>query len=301
MKVKKKMRVFKETMNKDNLKNKTVRSSEPKIAGVVNEHKVANDNVIALHGWQDNVASFYPLMDLLPQFNWLAIDFPGHGHSQWRNNQAHYYFVDYIDDIYQVINENYSTPVHIIGHSMGAMAATLFAACFPELVCSVVLIEGIGLVTTPDEDVVSQLRAAILHREKYFNKNAKQALKVYNNLDSLIKVRMAVSDLEYEYCALLMQRNSEKTKLGIKLRIDPKLKHHSGFRFNETQAIMATKQVKAPTQLIIADQGYEQIKQAVNIYSKYYSNLNIDTVKGGHHCHMQNPKEVADIINGFIK
>lgn len=288
-------------MHNYNLKNITARSAEPKIAGVVNDHKADNLNIVALHGWQDNLASFYPLMHLLPQYNWLAFDFPGHGHSQWRNNQAHYYFVDYIDDIYQVISENYSTPVHILGHSMGAMTATLFAACFPELVRSVVLIEGIGLVTTPDEDVVSQLRTAILNRGQSADKNDKKASRVYKDLNSLIKVRMAVSDLEYEHCALLMKRNSENTELGIKLRIDPKLKHHSGFRFNEAQAIMTTKQVKAATKLIVAEQGYEQIKHSIKIYSKYYSELSIETVKGGHHCHMQNPQKVASIIREFIK
>ncbi|PAJ76336.1 hypothetical protein CJF42_00090 [Pseudoalteromonas sp. NBT06-2] len=288
-------------MNKYNLKHITVRDKTPTIAGVVNEHKAGNVNIVALHGWQDNCASFYPLIKLLPQYNWLAFDFPGHGHSQWRHSEAHYYFIDYIDDIYQVIVTNFEQPVHIIGHSMGAMAATLFCACFPELVHSVVLIEGVGLVSTPDEEVVSQLRGAILDRYKNSSNISVQKLKYYKTLDILVRARMSVSDLDYVHCESLMKRNSEKTESGIKLRIDPKLKHHSGFRFNETQAIMVCKQVYVPVKLIIGNQGFKQIKKAISKYSCYYRELTVIKMSGGHHCHMQNPKDAAKIISQFIK
>lgn len=284
-----------------NFKDITAREESPIISGVVNNHKPESLDIVALHGWQDNLASFYPLMDLLPQYNWLAFDFPGHGHSQWRNKEAHYYFVDYIDDIYQVITSNFDNPVFIVGHSMGAMAATLFAACFPELVRSVILIEGVGLVTTPDEDLVSQLRGAIVNRKKYASNNGKPKLRYYKNLDTLAKARMAVSDLEYAHCELLMHRNSEETKFGIKLRIDPKLKHHSGFRFNEVQAAMVCQRVNVPAKLILGNKGYEQIIHAKNLYSKYYNKLSVSEVDGGHHCHMQSPIAVAKIINQFIK
>jgi len=281
------------------LTNMIARQSTPKLVGVVNEHKANNCNVVALHGWQDNSASFYPLINLLPQYNWLAFDFPGHGHSQWRHNEAHYYFVDYIDDIYQVIVNNFEQPVHIVGHSMGAMATTLFCACFPELVHSAVLIEGVGLVTTPDEEVVSQLRGAILNRNSL--NISVQKSKYYKNLNTLVKARMSVSDLDYCHCESLMQRNSENTESGIKLRIDPKLKHHSGFRFNEAQAMMVSKQVNVPVKLIIGSQGFKQVRNAVDRYSHYYSKLTVNEIIGGHHCHMQNPIETAKIISEFIK
>ena len=120
--------------------------------------------ILALHGWQDNSNSFLPLMEQLCEHNWYAIDFPGHGKSSWRNEQAHYYFVDYVDDVFNVIKQIETEKVLIVGHSMGAMVANLFAACFPERVLGVIAIEGLACVTTPDSHVVKQLRKAIESR-----------------------------------------------------------------------------------------------------------------------------------------
>ena len=94
--------------------------------------------VIALHGWLDNSASFAPMLtNVLSNQTWYCIDFAGHGLSSWRSPQAHYYFIDYVDDVYAFINALNIKKVHLVGHSMGAMVAGLFASCFSEYVRSV--------------------------------------------------------------------------------------------------------------------------------------------------------------------
>ncbi|SFC14164.1 alpha/beta fold hydrolase [Pseudoalteromonas denitrificans] len=290
--------------NKNNaLRDVSIKTSGPRLAGIQNydsDEGKLKKNIVAFHGWQDNCASFLNLITLMEEYNWLAFDFPGHGLSEWRSNDCHYYFVDYIDDIYQVITTQYDEPVHIVGHSMGAMAASLFSACFPELVLSVTLIEGIGLISTHENEVVQQLRNAILHRKKN-TKNIKQNnAKYYQNFDTLVKARMAVSDLNYEECKLLMKRNATVTEQGVKLTIDPKLKQHSGFRFNEAQIVTVCKNIKSPVLVVLGKTGMKQIKQAVDIYAHHYRNLKIREVAGGHHCHIQNPQEVAKLLSSFI-
>lgn len=40
--------------------------------------------ILALHGWQDNAATWDTLIPLLPKdISILSIDFPGHGLSSW--------------------------------------------------------------------------------------------------------------------------------------------------------------------------------------------------------------------------
>lgn len=40
--------------------------------------------ILALHGWQDNAATWDALIPQLPEScSILAIDFPGHGNSSW--------------------------------------------------------------------------------------------------------------------------------------------------------------------------------------------------------------------------
>ncbi|MEZ7276276.1 alpha/beta fold hydrolase [Pseudoalteromonas sp. 68 DY56-GL68] len=254
--------------------------------------------VVALHGWLDNAHSYIPMLENAKlNHTWYCIDFPGHGLSDWRSNDAHYYFIDYIDDVYKFIESLEVSKVHLVGHSMGAMVAGVFASCFPEKVASVNFIEGIGGVTTNSNDVSSQLRKAILNRARVSTKGP----RAFESKAHIISARLASGDLEYVQAELLMSRNSYEKAGKWYLTTDPKLKNHSGFRFDEAQCIATIKQIQAPCQLILGEQGFPFVKQNLEAYGKYYKELKIHQIPGGHHCHMQNPALTLEHIHAFIE
>lgn len=253
--------------------------------------------VIGLHGWLDNCHSFIPMLkNTQLEGKWYCLDFPGHGHSDWRSGDAHYYFVDYIDDIYNFITKITDKKVHLVGHSMGAMAAGLFASCFAEKVKSVTMIEGFGVITTPSNDVVQQLRQAILNRRR----TNKKAPRSYESKQTIYQARALMSDLPIDLIALLMDRNIAQSGGKWVLTTDPKLKNHSGFRFDEQQCIAIINEINVPCQLILGTVGYPFVRDNINDYSRYYKDLTVTELEGGHHCHMQNPVKCLQQIQGFM-
>ena len=261
--------------------------------------RIKNDGnkVIAIHGWQDNSNSFVPLMKRLPNLDWYAIDLPGHGLSDWRHPQAHYYFVDYIDDLYNLVNkiaEHHEDKIILVGHSMGAMIANLFSACFPEKVQCIIAIEGIATVTTPDENTVNQLVKSITNRAK------KSEKRVFKDFQQAVKARLAVSDFGSDIASLIMRRNTQEVTEGVELITDPKLKHASGFRFNPAQCKEICRQTAVPIMLIRGENGYTLVNQAISIYGEQFIDLTIKTVPGGHHCHLQSVEETSNLIDVYV-
>lgn len=101
--------------------------------------------LVCLHGWGDCAASFQFLVDELRK-DWFVVapDWRGFGRSAHRGNG--YWFPDYLADL-DVILTRYldDQPANLLGHSMGANAAGLFAGIFPERVRSFINVEGFGL------------------------------------------------------------------------------------------------------------------------------------------------------------
>ena len=113
---------------------------------------------MALHGWLDNGASFLPLAPWLGAFHLVCVDLPGHGHSDHKSTP--YVFVDWLDDLYQITQAAGWQRFILLGHSLGALIASAYAGVFPEQIERLILLEGLGPLSQPDEEVPGQLRRA---------------------------------------------------------------------------------------------------------------------------------------------
>ncbi len=108
--------------------------------------------VLALHGWLDNAASFEPLAPLLKGLRLVALDLPGHGHSDHRAGGTHYHFIDYVEDVLGAVDALGWERFALLGHSLGGAVATFVAGACPDRVTRLGLIEALGPLTEhPDE------------------------------------------------------------------------------------------------------------------------------------------------------
>jgi pimeloyl-ACP methyl ester carboxylesterase len=256
---------------------------------------------LCLHGWLDNANSFLPLVQHLPHFNLIAIDLPGHGHSDHRSADAHYHFLDWVDDVVQLLPLIADQPVTLIGHSMGGMIATAVAASFPEWVREVILLDSLGLVTGAEQDTSMQLRKAVLSRQKRFDKRKPQ----YPDLQSAAAARLAQSDFDFASAMLLTQRGTIPLEIlsqqqGVTWSADLRLREVSAYRLSEAQAQQLIESVKAPTLALMAKYGIELMQQHKQRWLSHYPHLQLVELAGGHHLHMTHSAAVAAKISSFL-
>jgi pimeloyl-ACP methyl ester carboxylesterase len=265
------------------------------IAGLENTHQSYQTPILAIHGWLDNAASFIPLMNELPDFNWTAIDLPGHGNSYHRPPHCHYHFIDWISDLISVIKVKYNNePVVIVGHSLGGMLATVLAGVYPELVKKLVVIDAVGLVTQNED--AADIRKALDSRVAQSKKKKTKHI----SLSVAVKARSNAGNIKLTSAELLVTRNITEIGDGFQWKTDQRLRTSSPVRLSEQQSISIIQHIKAPTLLCIAKDGYEMVKVGYKKYKIHYPNLITKDVLGAHHCHMDEPINTAMEIKRFI-
>ena len=257
--------------------------------------------ILALHGWLDNAASFVQLAPLLVDkgYEVVAIDFAGHGHSDHRAKGHFNHFIDFVLDIQSVLVElNWDKPI-LLGHSMGAAMASMYAASFPEKIEKLIMIENIGPVPAYEKGTAaSNLRESL---EQWQNHTTDHK-HFYPNVEKALKARIKATPMKQENLYPMVERGLKKTQKGYHWRTDKRLRLRSPIRFSEeiVQDMLSTK--KPNTLLVIAEPytyalSYKSVEQRIK-------KLNPEVfvkIKGHHHLHMDNANDVFSVIEAFLK
>lgn len=205
----------------------TVASSEP--------NNRTKKKILCLHGWLDNASSFHLLAPRLAAHlqdtEIVALDLPGHGRSSHKGKDGPtqliseycFYVSEFLDEMGWTSESNDDTDDKIIfiGHSMGAGISTTFAASFPDVVDSIILLEGTGPLARRCEDTTNHIRNAVGRRKRgnrtIYGDHGKggigdsvsdigggsgggagskaKGVRVYSNIDDAVKVRLATARL----------------------------------------------------------------------------------------------------------
>lgn len=261
------------------------------LAGWTNGH-VGKPVLLALHGWLDNASSFEPLLPWLDDYQVFSIDLPGHGLSAHRSCDANYHFVEWIYDIAELIRVAKWDNVTLVGHSMGGMISSVVASVLPQKIKRVVLIDSVGLITTPQQSACEQLRLAIESRQLMIEK----VKNVYPTIEAALMARVKAGDLSEKEVRFLLKRGIKAVDGGVIWRSDPRLRTHSAMRFSQEQAKSFISQIQCPVLLIEGENGFKQRSENRELYTSFYPNLECQEIPGGHHCHMEYPALTGQAI-----
>jgi len=108
--------------------------------------------VLLLHGFLEHAHTWDFVAPHLAAagFRPVALDWRGHGDSEWVGTGGYYHFADYAADLSGVVRALGGTAA-VVGHSMGANAALQYAGTEPERVTRLVCVDALGPPDMGDE------------------------------------------------------------------------------------------------------------------------------------------------------
>lgn len=264
----------------------------------VGNAQTADLSVVFLHGWLDNSSSFLTVIKALshlnPQLHLCAIDLPGHGLSSHKADGHFYPFHDYIDDIYSFLLNLSPNRLVIVGHSLGALIASCYSAAFPEQVAGLVQIEGVAPLAESPLESVARLRNGVLSRQRIRRKPRRRL----PNLEYAVARRAEVNQLEAALIQPIVVRGVELCNDEWYWRHDQKLNSDSLYRMSYEHAQHIMAHIQCPQRVILGTHGFSELRTAQGDLTD--DRQEIFTLAGGHHCHLEQPSQVAELIFGLV-
>jgi pimeloyl-ACP methyl ester carboxylesterase len=242
--------------------------------------------VLALHGWLDNAASFARLAPMLESLH-LVAGLPA---------VCSRHFVDWVPVVLEAADAIGWQRFSLLGHSMGAGISTLVPAVARERIERLVLVEGMGPLSSPAEGAPEQLAKALRSEVVIALKEP----SVHQDLEAAIAARMKYSDLDHASARLMVERGVEQIARGVRFTFDPRLKTSSRMRLTEEQVLAFLERIECPVLAVRATEGWPFPEQIVARRLGAIADLRTAQVEGGHHVHLTNPERVAPLIREFV-
>lgn len=255
--------------------------------------------VLAMHGWLDNAATFDGLAPLLPGCRVVALDLAGHGLSQ-RRAGAPYHFIDYVADVAAVAEALGWQTFSLLGHSLGAGVAALLAGTWPERVRRLVLLEGLGPMTDPDERAPERLREALAAELAAVRRGGERS--GYPDPDVVAKRLAEATQMRVESAHALLRRGLCEVLPGRwDWRADGRLRLSSRLRMTESHVEAFLRAIACPTLLLRAVPGIVVDPRYLERRLTAIKDLQLVERPGGHHLHLDDPASVAEVVAPFLR
>jgi pimeloyl-ACP methyl ester carboxylesterase len=252
--------------------------------------------VLALHGWQDNAATFAKLGPLLSEHFIVALDFPGHGWSARRPLSTQYYIWSYVAEIRAVVEHFGWQHFYLLGHSMGGAVACLYAALYPAELTKMILLDAVGPLATEPAKLPAQMRSAL---DELDSLKARQR-NYYQDFQAAVQAR-ADKGLSVEAAQLLGERGIVCDEKGCYWNLDPRLRILNPLSLSEEQVAAFMQAMSCPILLILGFDFWPTRQEFLQRRLQYLPQAQIHHLPGGHHQHMEGQVErVAELIRKFL-
>ncbi|HEX7382571.1 MAG TPA: alpha/beta hydrolase [Nevskiaceae bacterium] len=265
----------------------------------------AAPTLFVLHGWGDSSASFIPFVHALlarvdEPMRVFAMDHRGFGYSA-RGSGGYYWFPDYVADLAAVIDGLVpGQRVKLVGHSMGAQIASLYAGLRPARVERLVLMDGLAVADMPPSATPARYARWL---DALAQPPRMQSFASFDALAARIRRRQPHLDarqaLFLARCWATAEEDGRVTLLADPLhRMDGPLPYHAA----DFEAVWRC--VTAPTLFLLAEASALRGMLPDGDYVRReacFRNHSTQSLRGvGHLMHVEAPERCAEAVARFV-
>ena len=256
--------------------------------------------MLLVHGIHDHCRTWDHLAEhFVEHYRVVAPDLRGHGDSEWVKGSS-YHYLDYIYDLYQLIDQAELGPVVLVGHSMGGAIAALFAGVYPELVSKLILIEGIGLWadSQPPVPVGERIKEWVAGTRALSARLPRR----YDELhDAYHRMQEANPQLHDDQALHLTVHGSNQNEDGsYSWKYDNYTHNFSPSGFSTEDSVNLWRCVTAPTLIVVAENGLEH-RIGHDDTQHHFNDHKAVLVKGaGHWTYHDQPRQIIALMDDFL-
>ena len=203
----------------------------------------SDTTILFLHGFLDVGQGFSFIVESLKDTKWncLALDWRGHGRSSWIGEGGYYHFIDYVRDLEECVQKLNLSNLYVVGHSMGAMALTLWLGATKRRVKGAVLLEALGPIPVSAEGAQARVGQWLKDLEMV------RSPRYHSELDTVVKkLQRLYTRVPVERIKQIAQWAVIEEEKGMRWRYDPLHRTRAPIPVPENLAIKLWQSIRVP-------------------------------------------------------
>ncbi len=255
--------------------------------------------VVLLHGFLEHARAWDFVAPRLAAagFHVLALDWRGHGDTEWIGAGGYYHFPDYAADLAGVVRA-VGGRAALVGHSMGAGGAVLYAGTAPSSVTALVCVDALGPPDMDPDDVPRRYGAWLAGLDKTVNRERPRV----SLADATARLRERFPRFT-DAVAAHMALHGTRAKNGARVwKFDPLHQTTAPTPYYVRQARPFWRRVACPVLYVAGAESPYRLPsddEADRIATLRAEKAVLPGV--AHHPHLEAPERLAEVLIAFLR
>ncbi len=257
--------------------------------------------VVAMHGFLDHGWAWDTFVPWLgDDVHLITFSARGHGGSEWAES---YLWSEFVADMAKVVENEAGGPAHVMGHSWGGHVCTELAVLAPELVRSVINIDGFVPGPRPEPPTIVERTAATLSRA-----GDRKPMRPRSTMGELVERRRQLTPRVPDPAIVsFVEHGAVEASDGWRWRIDPLLlgpRPWETTRSHPIEILPYVRQLKVPLLLVTGgavegpDLTPDRSEAFVAAHEDHVRHVHVPDA--GHYVHLEQPEQVAEAVRSHL-